>query len=742
MKENHKEKSKSKSKLTSKKINNEKRQNNNPFYFPIKYFCFNEVKKIVNNKNKKSPVINKNNEKPKNINNHKTNKKEEEDDYKKSIYTKRLIISHSISLTNMINPNYASDKIEGKNNYLNYCYSADVRYKPIHKFRLNTKKILYNIKQKINKKYNIITKKNKFSRNNKKNKTIKKLSNKTQNYIDIHNITNINPNTIIYRLCNIDDSKNIITSNTINNKTITNKEINNYLISNNTPNKCFNKNNTDTNRNHKITNINNKRNKNINKSLRIKNAEKNEKDNNIFIRRFILEEKYTIDSKGDKKTIYIKKINPIIQQKNILNSADKRLIKNKNKNKIKNNNNKNKDNTFINHNDINFNFNVCYYQKININNNKKNLLKEKLESLDDDYKSNNYNEISLNDTIMQNYKDLLSIKNGNKIIYQKVNGIINNSEKSHKSFQNIFLSPNQRYAIKLNGKDYDKKKPKINKKNINNNNNIYKNNNNKNNYYIKKNSTKEFKSINIPFKYILSHPRFLKNKVIHRKMKTNVNNIDNEKIYDYYKEEENNNTINNKRSLSYIGKSTVYNLVKKLKDNKKIELKDKLFNGNNISIYDTLNKNHINKINEYFYFSPLISEIEPKDNTILNTLNNAKFKKTNKYIKTNLCLNINDSNDNSKRCNSLNKIINKNNKNYNTNEIKLFIHYLNNNMISGSNKNKSHRNFLIKKCDKYNIKNIWNKKNSNNSKMGIYSNFIYKNSKTRENLLKNKSIKY
>ena len=730
MKENSKEKSKSKSKLESKKINNEKSKINNPFFFPIKYFCFNEVKKIVNNKNKKSPVINKNNEKPKNINNHKTNKKEEEDDYKKSIYTKRLIISHSISLTNMINPNYASDKIEGKNNYLNYCYSADVRYKPIHKFGLNTKKILYNIKQKINKKYNIITKKNKFSRNNKKNKTIKKLSNKTQNYIDIHNITNINPNTIIYRLCNIDDSKNIITSNTINNKTITNKEINNYLISNNTPNKCFNKNNTDTNRNHKITNINNKRNKNINKSLRIKNAEKNEKDNNIFIRRFILEEKYTIDSKGDKKTIYIKKINPIIQQKNILNSADKRLIKNKNK--LKNNNSKNKDNTFINHNDINLNFNVCSFQKINLNSNRKNILKEKLESLDDDYKSNMYNETSLNETIMQNYKDLLSIKNGNKIIYQKANGIINNSEKNHKNFQSIFLSPNQKYLIKINGNDYVKKKSKMSKNICNNNNNI--NKNSKNNCDIKKNSSKEFKSNKIPFKYMLSHPRFLKNKVVHRKMKTNINNLENIKIYDYYKEEENNHTLSNKRSLSFIGKNTVYNLVKKLKDNKKIEFKDKLFNGNNLSIYDTLIKNQINKINEYFYFSPLISEIESKENTKINSINNNKSKKINKIIKTNLCLNINDSNDTSKRCNSLNKIINKNNKNNNSNENKLFIHYLKNNMISGSIRNKSHRNFLIKKCYKYNLKNILNKKNNSNNKRGIYSNIIYKNSKTKENL--------
>lgn len=413
----------------------------------------------------------------------------------------------------------------------------------------------------------------------------------------------------------------------------------------------------------------------------------------------------------------------------------------KNQNKLKNKISKNKDNTIINHNDINLNFNACSFQKINLNNNKTNLLKAKLESLDDDYKSNIFNETSLNETIMQNYKDLLSIKNGNKIIYQKANGIINNSEKNYKSFQSIFSSPNQKYLIKLNGKDYNKKMSKISKKRINN---IYNNmnKNNKNNYNKKNNSSKEFLSINIPFRYILSHPRFLKNKVVHRKMETNINNTENEKIYDYYKEEENNNTIANKRSLSYVGKTTVYNLVKKLKENKKLELKDKLFNGNNVSIYDILNKNHINKINEYFYFSPLKSEIESKENTKINTLNNDKFKKVNKYNKANLCMNINDSNGNSKRCNSVNKIITKNNKNYNSNEINHFIHYLENNMISGSIRNKSHRNFLIKKCDKYNLKYILNKNNNCNSKRGIYSNIIYNNSKTKENLLKNKSVNY
>ena len=100
MKVNNKEKSKSKKNLQPKKANNDNVKNNNPFFIPIKYFCFNEVKKIVDNKNKKSPGINKNNEKLKKPIKNEKIRKEEEDDYTKIIYNKPIIIPHNISLTN------------------------------------------------------------------------------------------------------------------------------------------------------------------------------------------------------------------------------------------------------------------------------------------------------------------------------------------------------------------------------------------------------------------------------------------------------------------------------------------------------------------------------------------------------------------------------------------------------------------------------------------------------------------
>ena len=72
----------------------------------------------------------------------------------------------------------------------------------------------------------------------------------------------------------------------------------------------------------------NKNNKNIIKCLKNKYSnDGDEKENTVFIRRIILEEKFTIDSKGDKKTIYIKEVSPIFQSSDIVNSADKRLIK-------------------------------------------------------------------------------------------------------------------------------------------------------------------------------------------------------------------------------------------------------------------------------------------------------------------------------------------------------------------------------------------------------------------------------
>ena len=211
---------------------------------------------------------------------------------------------------------------------------------------------------------------------------------------------------------------------------------------------------------------------------------------------------------------------------------------------VKNNNDNNKDNTYINHNDINLNFNVCSFQKINLNNNninKKMTLKQKAESFDDDYfKYDNNNDIITNQNILQNYKDFLNIKNCNKMVYQKPNGIYH-SEKNHKSYQSLFPSQNKRYIIKLIGNDLGKYKSKINKKAINNP-------NKKNEIRIKKKST------NTPLKYMQSYPRCLKNKVVHRKTKTNLNNIEFEKLMDCQEEDEEKDNIVNSRSLSFIGK--------------------------------------------------------------------------------------------------------------------------------------------------------------------------------------------
>ena len=765
MKVNNKEKSKSKKNLQPKKANNDNVKNNNPFFIPIKYFCFNEVKKIVDNKNKKSPGINKNNEKlKKQIKNEKI-RKEEEDDYTKIIYNKPIIIPHNISLTNLIRKKYAIYKIEANNKYLNYCKSTDERYKSINKLGLNTKKIINIYKERKSNLKNNNIKKSKFSKKDRlKKKNKNKTKNNIHNYIDIHDINNININNLIYRGNNINYSEsnnNTLTSNTITSKTITNNTMSNYTISNVTPNSYYNKqNNTNTNNNtnsnatqnlsnqnekrergksNKINNIkvitnkgrNKNKNNNINRIIRNKNVNNNEKEkeNTVFVRRIILEEKFTIDSKGDKKTIYIKKISPAMKTNDIINSADKRLIKNKKI--IKNNNYNNKDNTYINHNDINLNFNVCSFQKINLNNNlnQKNSKKEKTESFDEDYyKYNNNINTSLNDNILQNYKDFLNIKNCNKIIYQKPNSIIYNSEKNHKSFQSVFSSPNKRYFIKLMGNDLNKKRQKISQKKINNS--------SKNNeIIIKKKSTRDFKLSNTPLKYMLSHPRCLKNKVVHRKTKTNLNNIEYEKVISFSPEEyEENNKVINKRSFSFVGKNTVYNLVKKLKNNKKSELKEKLKNGNNTHITHLTSKNPA-KINEYFHFSPLISSINTKSNTKMNSFNNSQYTKNNEKNKSNLYFKTNESHENNSRCHSLNKITTK--INYNSNEMKEILNYLKNNMIASSGRNKSHRNFLLKKCEKFNLDDVLinkNKKNNSNNKKGNHSNFIHMKYKIKEKL--------
>ena len=744
VKNKERSKSKSKSKLQNKNINNDKVKSNNPFY-PIKYFCFNEVKKIVNNKNKKSPILNKNNEKQINLKKKDKIKREEEDEYNKTIYDKRIIILQNKSFTNILKNNF--NYIDENNLKIKKLNSTDERYKTIIKFGLYTKQLFHSFKIKKCINNNLEAKNSKFS---KKNKFKKKSNNKIKlsnayhyNYLDIHDITNINSNNIIYRTNNINDSNNTITSNSITSKTITNNTMSNYTISNITPSSYHNKSNNmihginknnvqnksknnehtpkiqdiKNNNNIKIikNKVKNKKNNNINKNIKKKNISNKEKENAVFVRRIILEEKFTIDSKGDKKTIYIKKISPIIKSKEPLSSTEKKLFNNS---KIfKNNSNyNNKDNTYINHNDINLNFNVCSFQKIDLNHNnhnnnidKKNS-KKKMESFEDIN-----NDTSINDTLLENCKYLLSIKNGNKIIYEKPNGILFKTENNHKSYQSLFSSPKKRYYIQLNGNESNKKRYKINQKAINND------INNKKNNIIKKSSTKNFQYNNSPLKNKIANPRFLKNKMVHRKAKTNFifpNNIDYENFIDYNPENEENSIISNKRSFSFVGKTPVFNLVKKYKDNKKIELKNKLKNSHSPGVLKSIN-NHSTKIKEYINFTPLDSLKSSKNNTKINSINNSRY--IQKINKSNLCININESNEN-QRCHSLNRIINK--KNYNSNEFKLFLNYLKNNMTSNNDRNKSHRHFLGKKSDKSNLDKL-NKKNNNSVNKKGKNNFIY-----------------
>ena len=138
----------------------------------------------------------------------------------------------------------------------------------------------------------------------------------------------------------------------------------------------------------------------------------------------------------------------------------------------------------------------------------------------------------------------------------------------------------------------------------------------------------------------------------------------------------------------------------------------------------------------------------------MNSKNNSKIvnirsnncigymKKFKDFNKINICRNNNnDSIDINSRCHSLNKL--KEKTNFNTNDIKLLVNYLKNNMIA-SEINKSHRNFLIKKCEKFNFNNLIKKRKNNNSTNNSKrnkincANIIYLNTKATEKFLKNK----
>ena len=740
------ERSNSKEKIPQKKFNDTMEKNNNPI-FPIKYLCFNEVKKIVNNKNKKSPVTNKNNENIKITN---RIKKEEEDDYNQIIYNKRVKINRNLSYTNL-NINKLINNYKNEN--MNKCNSTDERYKIVKMFGLYTKKIFYGsrIINSTMRSSIMVIKKCRFSKKNgKKKKYRNKIKMNNNNYINVNEIANSN-NNIIFRTNNINESNNTITSNTITSKTITNNTMSNYTMSNVTNNSNNNKKNINTNPNinkkipnkkeyktqiqeNKINNIkivrnkgrNNNLNLNINKNINKQNKKNKENENIVFVRRIILEEKFTIDSKGDKKTIYIKKISPIIKTNEIMNSADKRL-----RNKKINRNINDKDNTYINHNDINLNFNVCSFQKINLNNsyqkNRLLSLNQKMDSFDEDNnKGINVNN-SINDTILRNYKDFLNIKKCNKIIYHKPNGISYKLENNHKSYQSLFPSPNRKYLIQLSESDLDNK-----------NNNLY-DGKNKNHHQELKKLSKNMKH-NSPLNYILSYPRCLKNKMVHRKTKTNfiIPKEENENILT---PKEGKESFTNKRSLSFVGKIYMQNMVKKIKKGRKIELKDKIKNINTPTPQDS-SKNRQNKINDYLYF-PIPNNEKNKIKKINSNRNNKNcknLKKLNICNKPNIQVknkDENNNNNNSIRSHSMSKIKVKNN--FSSNEIKLFLNYLRNNLII-SERNKSHRNFIIKKKEKYNFNNNKSKSNYSSTNNSLsnrpnYSNLIYFKSKDRDKLM-------
>lgn len=243
MKARTKENSKSKNKVIQKKNSNgNEKKYNNPFY-PIKYFCFNDVKKIVNSKHKKFP-ISKNNEKLKNNTKNEKAKKEEEDDYDENIYNKKIIIPFNSSCKNLSRIIFNLNKYKIKNDFR--CFSTDERYKTLKKFGFLTKKIINNIKkEKITTGKILIFKKSKFSKNKGKKKIIRnKIKLNNYKYIDINEISNTN--NLICRAFTNNEFNNTLPNNNTTSKITINNNMNYYiksnLINNSMPNKPINKN--------------------------------------------------------------------------------------------------------------------------------------------------------------------------------------------------------------------------------------------------------------------------------------------------------------------------------------------------------------------------------------------------------------------------------------------------------------------------------------------------------------------
>ena len=605
-----KEKSNSKQKFYRKKLNNENYYNMNQFY-PIKFFHYNAIKKIFNNKIQKSK---------KNINEIKKIKKEEEDDYNNSIYSKR-ILSPNLSFTNLRNKKF--------NNLFNKYNSTDERYKQIYKFGFYSKRIFFPSKKNNS---NII--KCKFIKTNRI-KTKNKIKLKKNNpFIDIHNINNINKN-LIYRFNNIYKLCNTKSNNTISNKTNTNNTLSNCSISNIAPLTNFlNESNTNTNNN--SNNFQNSsyfrdfnpsgKKKNINNIKVIKKKGKNSKEEKeIFIRRIILEEKYTIDSNGKRKTIYVKKISPSLKERDVENSADKRLIRNKSNN--------NKDIILINHKDINLKFHLNKSDK-------KYIVKTEFEKFYDNCKMKINNSRSINNNIRKNYKHLLNIKNENK------------------SYQSLFR-PKKRYYITLIEDNIDKNSTKTNKK-------IYKINN-------KQSPIKAIISNKIPIKYKLNDLKFTKDKMADKKIK-----IDNYLSYNNSSDKKNkSNNINSskeKTPLFYLSlKHDISDSTSSIKSKNNINkffmssYKVSSTSSNNNSIKNSFKNTNIKIINKKkynLYINVDNNNLRSKSlNKIVNNKNNRYMKLFIKYLKNNIIddTEINKSHTNFvnqkiEKCNILNKI--------------------------------------------------------------------------------------
>ena len=672
--------------LLSKNINNNrnpKNNINNPFN-PMKYFYFKEVKKFINIKNNKNNKSLNENEKIKitatKVN---YNSKNEEDYYNKIIYEKKINISHNISSIHLINRNLSIKIDKSSQQY----YSTDERYKTVNRCGLYTKKIYCEINKSFKRKlYNRNTSL-KSTRFSKKSKTKNKIKN-IKKYCENININGISNNNV----SNYMSSSNNTTSN---NKSITNNNVGNYTIFNISNISYFKKTiniNTNVNNVQKINNcskgkinkisnieiLKNKKINNIKNTNNKKNQNINNKEDKVFVRRIILEEKYTIDSEGNKKTIFFKKINPIKKVDRPISNPDKKL--NKSKKNLKNlNYSLNNENSFKGKNDIKYNFIIDSTPKNKI----KNITERKINATNDDDNKYNNSQIA---NIFQNYRNSL---NSYKIVYQN-------------SFGNF--SSNKKYFIRLQGKKSDKNH------NIKNSPNKYESNKKKSPH----------------LRYIKNNNNYIKN--INNKIKTNYSQLNKKK----YKKKINNDiysqdsedTKTDKKSFSFFKKNSISALVNSVKEKKKktaiqnesIASEDPINGFERIPMY---NKNN------FLFFSRSNSSMSSNNNTKKGSPKNYKYlKKVASNNKYNIFININDSNSN---CNNYDYF--SLNKNRNLPKEKISPEMGNNN---------NYRNILNKKYRKNKLESDLNKLmiNKKNDIRINYSYLIFKKKKDNKKGIK------